>query len=321
MTTVPKRRIGTSGPEVSVLALGSWHTYDRMDFHDGAALLRRAVNAGIDLFDVGVYGGVPLDESGKIHHSFTDVIFGRLVEHAGIAREDYRLSEKLWLEPWPQITMSAQLQRALERVGTDRADLAVLGDIRTETINYRALVLDLAEAVRSGLLGAWGVNNWSVADLRATHEAAQAEGVPGPQLAQLKYSPCRRAMADDPEYRALLAETGISLQASDVFEGGMLAGRVGSDRMVGRDPGGVRERIAAVAPRLREIAAGWDATPAQVAVAFGLTHPATATVLFGASRMEQLEDNLGALDLLERVGAEPLRAAVDELWVDQHVGA
>ena len=128
-------------------------------------------------------------------------------------------------------------------------------------------------------------------------------------------------MADDPEYRALLAETGISLQASDVFEGGMLAGRVGSDRMVGRDPGGVRERIAAVAPRLAEIAAGWDATPAQVAVAFGLTHPATATVLFGASRMEQLEDNLGALDLLDRVGAEALRAAVDELWVDQHVGA
>ncbi|MFI9591696.1 hypothetical protein [Nonomuraea sp. NPDC052265] len=53
---VPQRQIGAHGPEASVLSLGSWHTYDRMDFGAAVELLRHAVEIGVNLFDVGVHG-------------------------------------------------------------------------------------------------------------------------------------------------------------------------------------------------------------------------------------------------------------------------
>ncbi|MGW2548333.1 aldo/keto reductase, partial [Kitasatospora sp. NPDC001574] len=71
------------------------------------------------------------------------------------------------------------------------------------------------------------------------------------------------------------------------------------------------------APGLAAVAAEHGATPAQLCVAFTLTHPATATVLFGASRMRQLTENVGALDLLDRVGADRLRELVAPYWADR----
>lgn len=310
-----RRRIGTDGPETSLLSLGSWHTYDRMDFHEGVELLRRAFDAGITFFDVAVYGGVALEPGGPVRYSYTDVIFGRLIEKAGIARSDIAVSEKLWLGNFPDQPLAEQLDRALDRVGTDYADFAVLGDIRTDDLDMRRVVEQLAELVRDGKLRAWGVNNWSVADIQRARDIAAAESWPGPQMAQLKYSICRRAMADSEPYRRMFSETGISLQASDIFEGGMLAGKPQPDRMIGRDPGGIRDAIRDAAPKVTSIAAEFDATPAQLAIAFCLGHPALVTVLFGASSMKQLEENLGALELHERHG-DAIRERVADLWLD-----
>jgi aryl-alcohol dehydrogenase-like predicted oxidoreductase len=316
--TMPRRRIGRSGPEVSVLTLGSWHTWDRADFHDAAEIVRRAVDAGITFFDVGVYGGVPLEPGGAIHYSFTDVIFGRLLEQAGIAREQYAISAKLWMEYWPQHTMGRQLGRALERLRTGHAEFAVLGDLRDPDTDLPRLVEDLAEVVRSGALGSWGVNNWPVDTVRQVWEFAERESMPGPQLVQWQYSVCRRAGAESAAFTALVADTGISLEPSNIFEGGLLAGNPRPARP-DHDGDGLRAAIGATAPELARLARSFGATPTQLAIAFCLTHPATATVLFGVSRMSQLEENLGALALFEREGAR-LRQAADGLWRDRPAG-
>ena len=99
----------------------------------------------------------------------------------------------------------------------------------------------------------------------------------------------------------------------------MLAGNVRPTRQIGRDPGGIRERIAEAAAGVAALAEQLGTTAAQLAVAFTLTHPANATTLFGATRMAQLRANLGALDLVERVGAAELRALVRPFWVDRDV--
>ncbi len=316
--SVPRRKAGPAGPEVSVLSLGSWHTYDRMDFHDGAELLRRAVDAGINLFDVGVYGKFAPDPSRSTYHSFTDVIFGRLVQHAGIGRDELVLCEKLWLDVWPRQSFREQLDMALDRVGTEYADIAVLGDVRVDGLDLEAVVSELAELVRDGRLGCWGVNNWSARHIRRVHEFAEHEGMPGPQFAQLKYSVCRRRMAESDAFRDLFQEIGIGLQASDVFEGGILVGKLQPERAIGADPGGIREAIRAAAPRVAEVAAELGATPAQLAIAFCLTQSATVSVLFGATSVQQLEDDLGALDVLERHG-DVIRDRVADLWMDRDV--
>ncbi|WP_314147395.1 aldo/keto reductase [uncultured Leifsonia sp.] len=312
-TRIPTRPLGSSGIEAGVLALGSWHTYDRMDFADAVEMVGYAIEHGVTLFDVGVYGF-----RGMQPPVFTDVLFSAIVRAAGIDRSDYLLSEKLWLEGYGDGGFRPQLEHALFRVGSDYADLVVLGDLRRDDLELRDLVLDLAGLTEAGLIRAWGVNNWSAANIEALLDIAEAEGVPGPQLAQLKYSVARRSIPDGAPF-ARLWERGLAMQASDVMEGGILAGNVQPGREVGRDPGGIRERIVADVPAFAAVASDLGTTPAQLAVAFSLTHPATATTLFGASRLEQVRSNLDAVALVERVGAETIRAAVAPFWADRDV--
>ena len=310
---IPRRRIGTSELESSVFALGSWHVYDRMHFEDTVELLRTAVDRGIDLFDVGVYG---------VHGmapAFTDILFAAAMRAAGIPRDRYLLSEKLWLEAWDgEAGFRPQLERALRRVDSEHADLVILGDLRRDDVELRDLVLSLAELEKAGLIRAWGVNNWSAGNIRSLIDIAAAEGVHGPAIAQLKYSVSRRSIPDGAPFAGLW-EQGLSMQASDVMEGGYLAGKVATDREVGRDPGGIRQRIIDDVPAFVALAEELGATPAQLAVAFALTHPATANTLFGASSVAQLNSNLGSLELLERVGAEEIRARVEPFWADRDV--
>jgi aryl-alcohol dehydrogenase-like predicted oxidoreductase len=147
--------------------------------------------------------------------------------------------------------------------------------------------------------------------------AAAGEGVEGPSMAQLKYSVSRRSIPDGKPF-ARIFEQGVSLQSSDVLEGGVLVGK-GAGRQVGRDPGEIRKRIADSIADLARIAADLGTTPAQVCVAFTLTHPANVTTLFGATSLEQLRDNLAAVALVDRVGAAELRSRVESLWADKDI--
>lgn len=311
-SSLPLREIGRSGLHASLFSLGSWHTYDRMDFADAVALLREATDRGVNLFDVGVYsapGAPPV---------FTDVIFSAMVRAAGLRREEWLLSSKLWLEAFGADGFRPQLENALMRVGTEHADLVILGDLRRDDLELRDLVLDLAALADAGLIRAWGVNNWSAGSIQAMIDLAAAEGVPGPQIAQLKYSVSRRSIPDGEPF-ARLWEQGLTLQASDCLEGGILAGKVNGDRQIGRDPGGIRERIIADVPAFAAVAEDLDVTPAQLGIAFTLTHPALTTTLFGASSVAQLRANLDAATLVDRIGAAELRRLVEPFWADRGV--
>ncbi|WP_433260026.1 aldo/keto reductase [Actinosynnema sp. CS-041913] len=311
---VPVRRLGPGGPQVPLFGLGSWNTWDRMDFDDAVELLRRAVDAGVTLFDVAHYNMGPHAEQAR-----TDLIFGEAVRAAGLDRADYHLCGKLWLWEYPTTSFEQQLTTSLERIGIEKADSVVVGDYMSPP-DIPSIVTDVAEQIRAGRFDTWGVNNWVASDLAAALAFAKDEGLTPPSFAQLKYSIARRTMAEGEYYGAYFASGELALQASDVFEGGILAGRKFPERKIGADPGGIRDAIRAAADRVAEVAAGLDATAAQVAIAFCLTNPAVANVLFGVSRMSQLEDNLGALRLAADHG-DDLRAALDPLWTDREVNA
>lgn len=313
--TVPTRRLGANGPEVPVFALGSWNTWDRMTMPDSIALIHRAAEIGAAFFDVAHYNMGPHAENAR-----TDLLFGQAVREAGLKRNDYLLCGKLWLWEYPTTSFAEQMKTSLDRIGTEHADMVVVGDYM-QPIDVRQIVSDVADEITAGRFATWGVNNWAINDLRLALDFARSEGLTPPSFAQLKYGLVRRTMAEGEHYAPLFESGELALQASDIFEGGILAGKLAPERKIGADVGGIRERIVEAYPEVLRIAEALDATPTQLGIAFCLANPATANVLFGVSRIEQLEDNLGAIALLNRVGAGALRAATAELWLDREVNA
>ncbi|MFF1574497.1 aldo/keto reductase [Leifsonia sp. NPDC058292] len=310
---VPTRTLGPGGPAVPVFSLGSWNTWDRMEFDDAVTLIRRAAEVGAAFFDVAHYNMGPHAENAR-----TDLIFGEAVRASGLSRDDYLLCGKLWLWEYPQSGFAQQLDVSLSRIGVEKADVVVVGDYFGD-VDVRRIVRDVAAEIDAGRFDAWGVNNWAIADVTLAIDYAVAEGLTPPTFAQLKYGLVRRTMAEGEHYGDLFRSGRLALQASDVFEGGILAGKLAPARKIGADIGGIRERIVAAFPDVERIASSFAATPTQLGLAYVLSNPATANVLFGVSRVEQLEDNLGALALLDRVGPEALRSAVADLWLDRDV--
>ncbi|RKT87813.1 Predicted oxidoreductase [Saccharopolyspora antimicrobica] len=306
------RQLGPGGVRTSVFGLGSWNTWDRMDFADAVELITTAIERGVTLFDVAHYNMGPHAEQAR-----TDIIFGEAVRAAGIERDRYQLCGKLWLWEYPHTGFEEQLTTSLDRVGVARLDTAVVGDY-LEKPDVRQIVLDVNEQIRAGRIGSWGVNNWIAADLTSAVDFAAREGLVPPCFAQLKYSIVRRSMAEGGPYGEHFRAGTLALQASDVFEGGILAGRKHPQRKIGADPGNIREQIRAAADDVAAAAAEFGATAAQAAIAFCLEHPAVANVLFGVSCAEQLADNLAALRLWQEHGAQ-LRAALEHLWLDREL--
>jgi aryl-alcohol dehydrogenase-like predicted oxidoreductase len=310
--TVPRRALGASGIEVPALALGSWHTYDCMDFEDAVELVGTAIERGVNLFDVGVYGF-----PGAQPPAITDVLFSAIIRGVGVRREDYLLSEKVWTDAYDS-GFRTQLERALFRVGTEHADLVVLGDIHRDDITMHDIAQAMQELVDVGLTRAWGVNNWSAANIAELRRIAADEGLVGPVFAQLKYSVARRSIPDGAPF-AKLFDDGFVFEASDCLEGGYLSGNTKPSREVGRDPGGVRAALLENLPGYVALAEELQTTPARLAIAFTLTHPANVSTLFGATKLAQLDDDLAAFDLVDRLGTDRIRSAVDPYWADRDV--
>lgn len=310
---IPRHPLPGTELTLPALALGSWHTWDRLPFAQSVALLRHAAAAGITMFDVGVYG--PHDAAPP---AVSDVLFGAILREAGLERSKILLSVKLWLELWGPQGLGPQLETALRRLGTGHTDLVVLGDLRRDDISLTDLVRDLARMADRGVIRAWGVNNWSAANIARLIDIAAAEGLPPPRLAQLKYSVARRAIPDGAPFAGLF-DAGFRMQASDIYEGGILAGKTTPQREIGRDPGGIRARIVAAAEPLAALAQGWGTSAATVAMALALSHPACVNALFGATTPAQVDQALAAFALLDRIGPETLRAALEPLWCDRGI--
>jgi len=312
--TYARKPLQHGGAPVPPLALGSWNTWDRMPQDEAVALIRRAVELDAGFFDVAYYNMGPHAENSK-----TDILFGRALRESGVGRSEIVLCGKLWLWDWPNRSFRDQLAESLERAGLDRFDTLVVGDYPTAP-DIPRLVADVNELIADGMVGSWGINNWRIEHTRAARAEAAAQGLAGPVFAQLKYGIARRSMAEGDAYGPLFADGALTLQASDVFEGGILATGRTPQRKIGADVGGVRERIAAVYPEVARVAGEFGVTPAALGIAFCLANPATANVLFGASRLEQLEQNHAALALARDHGAE-VRAALAGCWVDRDVRA
>src|SRR5207248_6954355 len=273
--------------------------FERIPRETGVAVMRAAMEAGIDFLDDARYN----DETGTapIPTGYSEVVFGELFRASGWDRSRVTLANKLWWEFWPEQDAAAELDASLSRMGMDHLDLAY-AEKPPAGLEMDELVHQVGGLIASGKLRAWGVLNWSPAQLRAAGLAAAHQGVPVPCAAQLAYSVAMRSPVEDAEMVAALEAVGTSVVASFSMLGGVLSGKYLDPGAAGRwrgsldDPRLEAGRQAAV--ELRALAEQTGFSAAALAIAFPLLNPRVASVLFGATSVSQVRTDVEALKVV-----------------------
>ena len=299
---MPMTALGRSDLRVSRLALGSWRTYERISRDQGVRVMRAAREAGINFLDDARYN----DETGHapLPTGYSEVVFGELFRASGWRRDEVVVSNKLWWEFWPDQSPAQELAGSLARMGLDHVDL-IYSEVPPDGVGLEDAIDMITGLIRTGVARAWGTLNWTPDQMERAWQIADREGVPGPVATQPPYSLVRREIVDDPAMRRLAADRGVAIVASYTLAGGILTGKYDEEPGAGRAAGmiGQPQWAPAVAAGrdLAALARHIGVAPASLAMAFALLDPSVTTVLFGATRPEQIRANLGALALAERL--------------------
>jgi aryl-alcohol dehydrogenase-like predicted oxidoreductase len=287
------------------MALGSWRTYERMSRERGLAVMRAAREAGVTFLDDARYN----DETGEapISSGYSEMVFGELFRASGWPRDEVVVSNKLWWEFWPAETPAQELAGSLGRMSLDHIDL-IYSEVPPADVPLEDVVAMVTGLIAAGHARAWGTLNWSPGVLERACSIAANAGVPGPCATQLPYSLVTRDVVEDPPLAAVAAARDIAIVASYALAGGVLTGKYARDPGTGRAAGQLHQpRYAAGAAAGRELAtlaAELGRDPAQLAMAFVLLNPMVTTLLFGATRPEQVFGNVAAVAVAAELTAD-----------------
>lgn len=278
----------------SRISLGSWHTFSRLSQRDIDRLVSHSLDLGVNFFDTAYYPDAP----------DTETKMGHAVAGLGVRRDEVFLSEKVWYHWYPHESLADQLSRSLDRLGVDYVDLLYCG-VPTSDVDLADVVEQMLGIVASGRACSWGLLNWRPADLLSLCTRLTGQGSTLPAAAQLKYSVARSSQVSTREMQRCCEEFGLRVHASDSLEGGLLAGRTTLDRPIAKDPGGIRSDIVdVVVPHLRALADARGVPMATLSLAYCLTNPMVASVLVGATRIEQMDQNVAAIAAAKAMSRE-----------------
>jgi aryl-alcohol dehydrogenase-like predicted oxidoreductase len=179
----------------------------------------------------------------------------------------------------------------------------------------------MSDMIRQGKALYWGTSEWSAGDIRAAWEIAERHHLHKPVVEQPQYHLFHRKRVEQ-EYARLYEDIGLGLTTWSPLASGLLTGKyrdgvpAGSRATVEnyaflRDGLTHPARNAAVA-KLSEVAAELGVTTAQLAIGWAARNPRVSSVITGASSVDQLRSNLGALAATERLTPE-LLARIDEI--------
>jgi aryl-alcohol dehydrogenase-like predicted oxidoreductase len=201
---------------------------------------------------------------------------------------------------------------SLRRLGLEHVDLVYCHRPDPHT-PIEETVRAMSDMITQGKALYWGTSEWSAADIRAAWEIAERHHLHKPVMEQPQYHLLHRKRVEQ-EYARLYEDIGLGLTTWSPLASGLLTGKYrdgvpeGSRATVegyaflreGLTDPARNAAVAALAGIAREI----DATPAQLALAWCLRNPRVSTVIMGASRVQQLHDNLRALEVLPRLSEE-----------------
>ncbi|MBI5137926.1 MAG: aldo/keto reductase [Nitrospirae bacterium] len=316
------RRLGQSGLQVSALGLGSWTTYGRQ-VGAGAAesCVRAAYDAGVNLFD----------SAEGYADGQAETILGGIFKKYGWRRDTLVISTKVfWGGELPnQFGLSRKhileaCAASLGRLGVEYLDLYLCHRPDPNT-PIEETVRAMDHLVRQGRVLYWGTSCWERRQVEEAHEVARREHLTPPGMEQPPYSMFARERVER-ELAPLCDRIGLGLTTYSPLFGGVLSGKYAEgipegSRAAFRGPEWVRDHLGGEAGQrrrrqvaeLRRLATRLGTTPARLAIAWCLANPRVSSVLTGASRPEQVADNLGAVALRDGALNAGVLAEIDTL--------
>ncbi|MEN4904807.1 aldo/keto reductase [Luteimonas sp. TWI1437] len=304
------RRLGTSGLQLSALSFGAWTTFGRQVGRGQAReLVAAAWDHGINFFD----------NAEGYANGEAERVMGDVIADLRLPRDGYCVSSKVFFgaatEPRPtQRGLSRKHVRdacdaALRRLRVDHLDLYFCHRPDPDT-PLAETVWAMDTLIRQGKVLYWGTSEWPAAAIREAAQIARTHHLHGPTMEQPEYNLLRRERVEL-EYAPLYAELGLGTTTWSPLASGLLTGKyaggVPADSRLAqpelgwlqREVLGDTERVGR-ASRFVALAAQLGVAPAPLAIAWCLRNPHVSSVLLGASRVEQLIENLQALELVAR---------------------
>jgi voltage-dependent potassium channel beta subunit len=307
------RSLGRSGLKISALSYGAWVTFgDQVGEDVAAACLKTAYDAGVNFFDnaEAYAGGRAEIMMGDIIKGFgwrrADLVISTKIFWGGRGVNDTGLSRKHILEG---------TDAALKRLQMDYVDLIFCHRPDSET-PLEETVRAMNHLIQQGKALYWGTSEWTARGIAEAEHIAQREHLIPPTMEQPQYNMFTRERVER-EYAPLYRDFGLGTTVWSPLAGGLLSGKYEKGIPPGTRaslPGyaWLRERFEGAGAeakienvrRLRKVAVELGMTPAQLALAWCLKNPNVSSVITGASRPEQVVENMKAGEAAERLTAE-----------------
>jgi L-glyceraldehyde 3-phosphate reductase len=300
------RRSGRSGLLLPAISLGLWHNFGGVDsFENCQAMLRRAFDLGITHFDLANNYGPP---PGSAEENFGRILHRDFAAH----RDELIISTKAGWDMWPgpygdwgsRKYLLASLDQSLQRMKLDYVDIFYSHRPDPQTpIEETMSALD--QAVRSGKALYAGISSYDAGQTEAASSTLRRLGTPC-LIHQPKYSMFERDI--EPALLEVLEKQGIGCIAFCPLAQGLLTNRyldgIPGDSRANKPHGflkknDVSERRLEKVRALNELARSRSQSVAQLALAWVLRDPRMTSALIGASRVEQIEQNIAALNNLQ----------------------
>jgi voltage-dependent potassium channel beta subunit len=317
------RRLGRSGLQVSELSLGSWVTYhNQVDTKAATEMLAAAMDAGVNFYD-----NAEVYAAGQ-----SEIVMGQAFKALKWPRLNYIVSTKFFwglsregntvnrMDTLNRKYLMQAIDGSLQRMGLDFIDLVYCHRPDPHT-PIEETVRAMSDMITQGKALYWGTSEWGAGDIRAAWEIADRHHLHKPVMEQPQYHLFHRKRVEQ-EYARLYDDIGLGLTTWSPLASGLLTGKYKD----GIPPGSrgamanmsflvqslTDERKRAAVIELEAVAADLGCSVAQLAIAWVAKNPRVSSVITGASRLAQLQSNLGAVEVIGRLDAAAM-ARIDAI--------
>lgn len=306
------RNLGKSGLKVSALSFGTWLTFGKqIDDATAESLMQFAYNSGINFFD-----NAEIYANGK-----SEIVMGNILKKLAWDRTSYIVSSKAYFGDGGKKPTQIGLNRkhlteachaALRRLQVDYLDLFFCHR-PDKTTPILETVWTMHHLIEQGKILYWGTSEWSAQEIMEAHMVAEKYHLIAPVMEQPQYNMFHREKVEV-EYSQIYKTVGLGTTIWSPLASGILSGKyleplkedtrfdiAGLEWLKERN---LTEENLHKVRQLKKLADDMGISLSRLAIAWCLHNPAVSTVILGASKVAHLEENLGALDLLDKFNPE-----------------